>query len=912
MRNLSRAQQKTILLAVTLIAFLLRIYRLGYQSYWIDEGLTVKYANLSLPELWHALQTVRAVPPLYHVLTLYWAALLGAGEFSLRFLSLIFSLLAVLFIYRLGKSLGGFWLGFVAAFLFAISPYQIWHAQDARNYSMLTAASLMSMWGFINLWRRSDWRWWPVYIFGTATAILTHYHGLMIIGVQGLFFLLTWQRHRRFYLRWGASLLLMLLPYAAWMLFGSSLWQSEHWLPIVGLWQSYWRGAVAYSLNELVPPDQSLWPTLIFLVFYGLGLLHAFRRNWGVWRGREMGLFLLTYTLAPNIAAWAYSELKTPVYLERYLIVVQGGYLLTVSMGVLAIADWLRRLNRLPAKMAAWGSVAAILLLTGLSGRVLNHHYHDPVYAKPSWRQVLETIEAFSLPGDGIIVTGDGGELLVDYYYRGDLPVYSLFNTPVPSDAEALDILAEISAAHTRLWYTPYGVDIDPLLEGRLADNAYPAWHHWLGRKRLALYGTPNSLLDRVESLSAQFPGESGDVVMLSEVAFSARPVAAGDVLSLALIWQADTPVSRDYAVSLRLINPPGDVFARSDWPPLTATAGTTAWPVGEPVSDHRGLWIPPDVPPGDYLLQLVVYDPASGQTIGQPVTLPGITVTASQITPPVEILALPNQTSQPMGDLTLVGFAAPESIQPGQAMWLWLYWLAQTEIAPGASIRLTLSGGDQATTADFSPEENLGPVESWQPGQVRRAVYHFDTGPALSGNAGTLSVSLVAPSGDVTAQTDLTRIAFDVRARTFEIPPVTHQTDADFGSPPQLTLLGYNLPKTEFAAAANEALDVTLVWQPRAEITIDYTIFVQLLNEAGQVVAQIDRQPLAGQAPTTTWLAGEVLADSYSLQLPDDAPPGQYRLIAGLYNAATGQRLLLSAGADFVDLGVITLSNND
>jgi hypothetical protein len=74
-------------------------------------------------------------------------------------------------------------------------------------------------------------------------------------------------------------------------------------------------------------------------------------------------------------------------------------------------------------------------------------------------------------------------------------------------------------------------------------------------------------------------------------------------------------------------------------------------------------------------------------------------------------------------------------------------------------------------------------------------------------------------------------------------------------------------------------------------------------------VVAQQDLQPLDGTAPTSTWLAGEFLTDAYRLTLPGDLRPGEYRVIAGLYDARTGQRLPASAGGDFFDLGMVKVS---
>ena len=122
--------QRFIILGLTLLAFLLRAYRLDFQSLWLDEGWTVYFANLPLSELWHLLQTEEIHPPFYFPSLNIWRHLAGDSEFALRYYSLVFSVLAVPLIYRLGKALGGYRLGAIAALLLAVAPYQIWHAPE--------------------------------------------------------------------------------------------------------------------------------------------------------------------------------------------------------------------------------------------------------------------------------------------------------------------------------------------------------------------------------------------------------------------------------------------------------------------------------------------------------------------------------------------------------------------------------------------------------------------------------------------------------------------------------------------------------------------------------------------------------------------------------------------------------------
>jgi 4-amino-4-deoxy-L-arabinose transferase-like glycosyltransferase len=907
--NLSKRAEKFIIIGLTLLAFGLRTYRLAAQSYWIDEAWTVYFAHLSIGQVWHALQSQEFMPPFYFPTALYWVKLVGDSEFGLRFYSTLFGVLAIPFTYRLGEALGDRRLGLLAALLMTCAPYQIWHSQDARMYAVLTAASAMSMWGFVRFWKEGGWRGWLIYVIGTLWMLLIHYHGLLLVGIQGLFLLMTWRRHWRRYLAWGGTLLVVALLYTPWLVFGSVFARSfrSWWIQQPTLWEALLRSARAYSVGELVPPAQAIPLAAAFVVLYGVGLVYAVRRGWGAWRGAYVGGLLLLYTLVPILVAWLYGEFSATLYYERYLILVQPGYLLAAALGIVAVADGLRR--RLAWEATILAGVVALLPL-GVDGWVLSHHYFDPTYAKPDWRATARTVESYGLPGDAVVITGDGSEKAFGFYYRGDLPVYTDFNTPVPPVDKARQIIADIAAAHRRIWYAPYGLDIDATLEDWLAQNAYPAWQSWLARNRLMLVGGSTAPIDRRETLNASFADPAGRGPALVSVALPAADTAAGDVLPLALTWQTASRLEHDYQVSLRLSNSRGDVFVQSDWPPLAASRGASAWQPGQPVADRRGLWLPADLPPGDYALSIVVYDPASGQPLGQPIVVPNIGVKPAQTVVPPDLLAIPHPLQQSLGDLTLVGYTAPQAIRPGEELWLWLYWQAGAGGFPekGSAVRLKLVSGEEAASIDFPLTDSVGPLDGWRPGQVRRAIYHLPTSPRLAGKQAEIGVALLSAQGQVEGQMAVAQVGLAQRPRRFEAPSISHKTDIALGNPVLLKLIGYHLPAP--TVAPGQALPVTLYWQAEATMDINYTVFVQLLNSSGQVSAQRDLQPQAGAAPTVTWLPGEILTDAYTLSLSSDLSPGDYRLIAGMYNAANGERLPVSspAGGNFVDLGTVTI----
>ncbi len=118
--------------------------------------------------------------------------------------------------------------------------------------------------------------------------------------------------------------------------------------------------------------------------------------------------------------------------------------------------------------------------------------------------------------------------------------------------------------------------------------------------------------------------------------------------------------------------------------------------------------------------------------------------------------------------------------------------------------------------------------------------------------------------------------------------PPVLQPAQANLGQ--ELLLTGYGLDGA--AIQAGEVARLALRWQALAEMERDYTVFIHLLGPDGQIWGQRDGQPVGGFRPTSSWAVGEEILDHHALRLSSEAPPGEYRLVLGLYDAATGQRL--------------------
>ena len=117
------------------------------------------------------------------------------------------------------------------------------------------------------------------------------------------------------------------------------------------------------------------------------------------------------------------------------------------------------------------------------------------------------------------------------------------------------------------------------------------------------------------------------------------------------------------------------------------------------------------------------------------------------------------------------------------------------------------------------------------------------------------------------------------------------HETDVRFGE--HIRLTGYDLHSPD--PRPGSPLDLTLYWNATTTPPANYSFFLHLIGDDDpRPLAQVDGNPAVPARLTQTWdRPGETLiSPRFALPLPDDLPPGDYRVMLGLYNFETGARL--------------------
>ena len=259
------------------------------------------------------------------------------------------------------------------------------------------------------------------------------------------------------------------------------------------------------------------------------------------------------------------------------------------------------------------------------------------------------------------------------------------------------------------------------------------------------------------------------------------------------------------------------------------------------------------------------------------------------------------------------------ERIVPGQSLPVSLYWQAtgNPERRQDPEILLAIIDNQGVALAEFIgwPVPSLPPA-LWSPGKPYVTQTTLRTPPHRL--PGKLFVAIEPRFGS--AEEARVELAGDNRILLAEVPTAGATSFVSLDAVPnaldavldgRIALSGYELSAD--SVTAGDDLQVTIYWRALHALSEQYTSFVHLLDNRGQLVAQYDR-PAGGDAlPTTSWPVGQTLRDTYPLAIPEDATAGDYSLHVGMYRWPALERLPTELNGKLagtsISLGTIEIS---
>jgi mannosyltransferase len=473
--------------AVLLAAFALRIWLLGNQNIWWDEGLAIWAVRQGWVRM--TLWTASDVhPPLYFWLLKACVSLGGESEFAARFISLLCGVLTVAALYSLAKALLGRRIALLAAALLAFSRFHVWWSQEMRMYIVAT------LWGVLSLYMLLRWfaaeGWWSadrqmrprrpawqaaLYVLSTAAGLYTLYLFATVLLIENLFFLYLLLRQnspgrRRSFARWVLAQVAVLVLFAPWL--ALALPRMHSWSVAepfsLRVFVQLYATLLTLGISTYVERYTALVAPFFAIVAAALVMLWRSGARQPQAQPRQpekrerlsLAFLLGLYLVVPTLVVYALTQPRALFYAPR----VEARYLVLFAPAFCLLLAWslvvLYRRSR-------WLGVAGLLFVALAFAWTLPEHYAGR-YLRDEHQTMVRIIAAYAEPGDAVLLVAGSRYPIFGYYYER-LPnastrpvVYALPQHSLQIDEHNVEReLAPLAATHRRLWLAQVNAPMD-------------------------------------------------------------------------------------------------------------------------------------------------------------------------------------------------------------------------------------------------------------------------------------------------------------------------------------------------------------------------------------------------------------------------------------------------------------------
>ena len=266
---------------------------------------------------------------------------------------------------------------------------------------------------------------------------------------------------------------------------------------------------------------------------------------------------------------------------------------------------------------------------------------------------------------------------------------------------------------------------------------------------------------------------------------------------------------------------------------------------------------------------------------------------------PLAEGFAIPSPQNLLFGEeIALLGYEVMPVVDAGDSFQVSLFWEGRQPMQESyvAALRLLDLEGEVIAGVDTIPYRNRYPTPNWTVQRPFQDTYHLPVPETAVPGLATFSITLYpwrqtekslpvwVDGQPVGTSVNLTTVKIRGEAQIRQIPE--NSVQVNFGQ--QIQLFGYDAP----TRITGGQFEVALYWQAVEPDGQDYMIFMHLVDEQGNLVAQADGPPQNGRYPTSILEPGEQILDTHLFDLPDGLQSGEYQILVGVYHPETGVRL--------------------
>ena len=365
--------------------FFLRLYKLDFQSLWVDELHTLIECN---PEIsWYdtttAVLTLECKSPLYFYLIKIICSVFGYTSLIARLVSVIAGTAGIYAMYLLGKEIFDKRIGLIASALICVNYFHIYYSQEARGYTLYFLFTVLSFLFFIKTLKTLTKK--NAILYGVTTLLSLHFHpfAILVIIAQGLLTLIFFLSEENkikmtLFKRFFLGYLIIIIGFAPLITNVLTTVSSitESWIPkpTQGYFVDYFYEFFGYS--------ELLKPVLLTIIICYLANAFISKDETNKYSGISFSFMLISVSLVTVfLIPYLYSILRIPVVVSRYLINILPLFLLMISTGIGMMQNKFVR-----------GSILFIFVIISLLDLFIIKDYYN-VPTKTQFRELAEYVK---------------------------------------------------------------------------------------------------------------------------------------------------------------------------------------------------------------------------------------------------------------------------------------------------------------------------------------------------------------------------------------------------------------------------------------------------------------------------------------------------------------------------------------
>lgn len=379
-----------VILVFILINLILKCYNLSEAPYYLDEATSIFMAQKPFAEIIKESLSYPH-PPLYTLILSGWIKIGGISELGTRLLSVLFSVLTIPLLFRLGKKFFNIQTALFVLIIFTASNQHMYYSHETRSYTLVCFLTVLSFYLYFKILQNRKIKTLFIYFLTNTILIYIHIIPLLVLFVQFIGSLFYFRTNRKTVYLIVLAQFFSVVLLGIWILNNNWIGGGETvWLPKPNLDSVYMLFRAYFNTN-----------LALFIGLFAV-LLLILRRNKTI--DKKRFLILIFWGILPILMVFIGSHVYNPRFIPKYMLFATPGLYFIIAYIISSLRfHYLVRI----------GLILAIFIESMI-------HINLNPYKGEDWHDAANYIKKTKKQEELLIVCADYQYVPFSFYYNRD------------------------------------------------------------------------------------------------------------------------------------------------------------------------------------------------------------------------------------------------------------------------------------------------------------------------------------------------------------------------------------------------------------------------------------------------------------------------------------------------------------